>query len=118
MLINLSNHPSPLWDYNQLVASEKFGTITDIKFPAVDENANKLEITTLAKEYISKIISLGSPKDITIHIMGEQTFCYYFISEIKKLGYTCIASTSKRIVNDKPNGKKEVTFSFCRFREY
>ena len=118
ILINLSNHPSHLWSNAQLDTAKNLGAIKDIPFPMVDEDADKEVIFDLANQYIQQITILGSPSEVTIHIMGEQTFCYYFISEIKKLGYTCIASTSKRIVNDKLDGTKEVTFSFCRFREY
>lgn len=118
LLINLSNHPSHLWSTSQLIAAKDIGKVKDIQFPMVSEEADKEVIFDLANQYIQQISSFGTPSEVTIHIMGEQTFCYYFISEIKKQGYTCIASTSKRIVNDKLNGQKEVTFSFCRFREY
>lgn len=118
ILINLSNHPSHLWSNAQLDTAKDIGEIRDIPFPMVDEDADKKVVFDLANQYIQQITLLGSPSEVTIHIMGEQTFCYYFISEIKKLGYTCIASTSKRIVNNKLDDTKEVTFSFCRFREY
>ncbi len=117
-LINFSNHPSHLWSEKQKEAALLLGIVEDLPFPMVDEEASEGDVKCLALEFLGKVKSLGNAEEITIHIMGEQTFCFYFICEAKKNGYTCIASTSKRIVTDKANGQKEVTFQFCKFREY
>lgn len=118
MFINLSNHPSHLWSKLQIKEALNFGEIKDLQFPTINEEADKKDIIELAIIYLQKIIEMGTPNEITIHIMGEQTFCFYFITIAKEKGYKCIASTSKRIVIEKGNGQKEVTFQFCRFRDY
>lgn len=118
--INLSNHPSSTWSESQLQAAREYGDIIDMSFPLIDDTSTEEDIRLLVSEYCNKIQNLtdGHSEDVTIHVMGEMTFTYALIKELTLMGYTCVASTSKRIVEMLPDGSKNVKFEFCRFRRY
>ena len=118
MFINLTNHPSSGWSEEQRKAAESYGEIQDIPFPLVDENASEAELLRLADKYCAQILSLGNPEDLTVHIMGEHTFCYALISKLQQEGIRCVASCTEHdtFINEK--GQKVSTFHFARFREY
>lgn len=119
MFINLSNHPSSKWSSIQLTTAASFGIISDLTFPNIDETANEEQIDFIAEQLFDKIVNLApSPELTTVHIMGEMTFTYAMVNLLKAAGYTCVASTSKRIVEELPDGSKNVKFEFCQFREY
>lgn len=118
MFINLSNHPSSLWKENQINAAMRYGVIVDLPFPVVKEEARPSDIIILVKDYCRKIDEIASNKPCTVHTMGEMTFTYAMVNALKAKGYTCVASTTKRIVEELPDGVKNVKFEFCQFREY
>ena len=118
MLINLTNHPSEKWSEEQLKAAHNYGEIVDIQFPIIDENATEIDIKQLADKYTSTILDKGKAKDLIVHIMGEQTFCYALISKLQKEGIRCIASCTKSDSFYNEAGQKISTFHFSQFREY
>lgn len=135
MLLNLSNHPSANWSADQMqAATQLFGAVEDLTFPQIDPKANHLEIKKLAAEYFKLIkqnsdtIKLlraqtddgafsGSSK-ITIHVMGELTFCFALVQLLKNENIPCVASTTERLVLEEKDGQKTAQFKFVRFREY
>lgn len=118
LLINLSNHPSAGWGARQREAAEMYGEIEDMDFPAIPPVAGEREITDLAEEYIARIAERAETRDVTVHIMGEMTFCYAVITRLQPLGIPCIASTTRRQVTETADGVKEVHFDFETFRKY
>lgn len=119
MLINLTNHPSCRWEEKQInVANQQFGEIVDMAFPNIEPAASEEEISQLADYYLSKIVALANANEATIHVMGEMTFTFALINKLKALDYTCVASTSERIVVSTNISTKEVTFRFVRFRKF
>lgn len=118
LLINLSNHPSADWGARQREAAEMYGEIEDMTFPAIPPEAGEREITDLAEEYVSRIEERAETRDVTVHIMGEVTFCYAVITRLQSLGIPCIASTTRRQITEAADGVKEVHFDFETFREY
>lgn len=120
MLLNLSNHPSTRWPSEQLSeANRLFGQILDLSFPNIDPAADKEYVRELANEYLQKILTLQSQYNtsIAIHVMGELTFCFQFVSLMKERGIRCVASTTERITTDTPEGKLS-KFVFVKFRDY
>lgn len=118
LLINLSNHPSAGWGARQREAAEMYGEIEDMDFPAIPPVAGEREITDLAEEYVARIAEKSETRDVTVHIMGEMTFCYAVITRLQPLGIPCIASTTRRQVMETADGVKEVRFDFETFRKY
>lgn len=119
ILLNLTNHPSTLWEDIQLEAARHYGEIMDIPFPMVNPIADEEEVSALADEYLHKIIELSKDKDVTVHLMGEQTFTFALLKRLHDHGIPCVASTTKRIVKEEiPGRKDEVIFQFERFRRY
>lgn len=118
LLINLSNHPSADWGARQREAAEMYGEIEDMDFPAIPPEAGEREITDLAEEYVSRIEERAETRDVTVHIMGEMTFCYAVITRLQPLGIPCIASTTRRQITEAADGVKEVHFDFETFRKY
>ena len=118
MFINLTNHPSGRWSDEQRKAAEQFGEIVDVPFPLVNENATEAEIEQLANQYSASILNMGKSEDLTVHVMGEQTFCFALVSKLQKEGIRCVASCTKRDTFINEEGQKVATFHFTRFREY
>lgn len=117
MLLNISNHPSSLWSEEQLNASAAFGSVIDMPFPDVDPYAGVTAVSSLAEKYLADVIKVGSPDEVTVHLMGEFCFTFSLLLLLKENGYTCVASTTRRNVIIE-NGMKKVCFEFCSFREY
>lgn len=118
LLINLSNHPSADWGAQQREAAEMYGEIEDMTFPAIPPEAGEREITDLAEEYVARIEERAETRDVTVHIMGEMTFCYAVITRLQSLGIPCLSSTTRRQITEAADGVKEVHFDFETFREY
>lgn len=118
LFINLSNHPSAGWGARQREAAEMYGEIEDMGFPAIPPEAGEREITDLAEKYVARIEERAETRDVTVHIMGEMTFCYAVITRLRPLGIPCLASTTRRQVTETADGVKEVRFDFETFRRY
>lgn len=118
LFINFSNHPSKYWDDKQRKASHNYGELFDMPFPQIDPNASNEELKILAQDCVKKIASLGDSQSITVHIMGEMTFAYMVVAQLKKMGIKCIASTIERKTTYNDDGTKLSEFSFVKFREY
>lgn len=118
MLINFSNHPLTTWSKEQVEAAKEYGEIIDLPFPAVNPEASHEEIKDLADEYVGRIISISEKQNVSVHIMGEMTFCFMVVSSLKEKGIECIASTSNRNTEVTSDNKKISDFQFVRFRKY
>lgn len=119
MLINLTNHPSALWDTTQLAAAQQqFGNVVDLPFPDVAPAGDEQYISDLADLYLDKILSLTQDAQATVHLMGEMTFTVALLNRLRTHNIPSIASTTQRIVETLPNGDKKVTFQFNKFRHY
>ncbi len=121
MFINLSNHPSNIWSPKQINAVKKnFDNVIDIQFPDISPYATTNQVIAKAEKYfvdILKIIKNSTDRRNAVHLMGEFTFVYHLAFMLKKKKIPVVASTTKRLVEEK-GGKKIVTFNFVKFREY
>jgi hypothetical protein len=117
MLINLSNHPSDLWQADQLEAAAVYGKIIDLPFPAVNPEGDEKYIQLLGKEYVEKVEQLAQGKNVTVHLMGELTLTYCLVNALMAKGIKCIASTTERVAEEKDSSKIS-EFQFKQFREY
>lgn len=119
MLLNLSNHQSATWPEEQLQAAhQQYGDIKDMTFPDVKPEATQDDIEQLANDYLTKIQNIGSHEQVTVHIMGEMNFTFTLVSLLKANGYTCIASTTQRVVKELGDNQKLSEFHFVQFRKY
>jgi hypothetical protein len=122
MLINLSNHPSHLWPENQInLAKQLFGNIIDIPFPDVSPTGDEEYIEQLSNQYFQKILDIKNQypnETLTVHIMGELTFCFSLIKKLQQHNIFCVASTTQRIAEITPDNKKISKFNFVKFRKY
>ena len=118
VFLNLSNHPYSEWEDCQKQAAAVYGEVIDLPFPAIDEGGDEDYIAQLSHTYLQRIKEIGTPPLLTIHLMGEMTFCFALLKLLQQEGYTCVASTSKRIVDELKPSQKQVTFQFERFRRY
>ena len=117
MFINLSNHPSDIWDETQLAAAQAYGEVKDYPFPAISPEMSSDEVKKLAEECVEEILKIFG-KDITVHVMGEMTFTFMVVTRLKEMEIKCVASTTERKVTMKDDGTKSSVFSFVKFREY
>ena len=117
MFINFTNHPSGNWSEEQLTAARRYGEIVDLSFPIIEPTFTKEDILLLVKESSDVILGIKDD-DTVVHVMGEMTFTYNFVTALKELGITCLASTTERNTIMVPDGKKVSEFKFIQFREY
>lgn len=118
MFINLSNHPFASWSSSQLSAAREYGELQEIAFPNIDPELSKAAVQKEAAACVTMIQETYPTENLTVHIMGELTFCYYAVRLLKKAGIRCLASTTERIVEETEDHQKLVRFSFVQFREY
>lgn len=119
LFLNLSNHSSDKWSEAQLDAARAYGEVVDMPFPEIDPGATTEEIHRLAEEYADRITSSYLGRDLmTVHIMGEMTFCFRLVTLLHARGVRCVASTTQRKTSELADGKKESIFEFQEFREY
>ena len=118
LFLNLSNHSSDKWGETQLDATRAYGKVVDMPFPEIDPGATTEEIYILAEEYAEEITSRYPDRDLTVHIMGEMTFCFRLVTLLHARGVRCVASTTQRKTSELADGKKESIFEFQEFREY
>ena len=118
MFINLSNHPSQSWEERQIKAASRYGEIVDWPFPPIPAEKGEEYIRELTTSYVKKIVERYQPRQDVFHIMGEMCFSFSLIKKLQERGFTCLASTSERIVTETIPGYKEVYFKFIRFRKY
>ena len=118
LFLNISNHPSSMWNSGQLKAAAMYGEIVDLPFPVVAPDADSQELQIMAQDCVQKILSMGEANNITVHIMGEMTFTFMVVTRLKELGIRCVASTTERKTTYNDDGTKLSEFSFVRFREY
>lgn len=114
IFINFSNHPADKWSKKQISAAQKYGKVTDIRFPVVDEAGDEDYIRNLADEYLAKIMKY---EPAAVMCQGEFCLSYAIITALKEKGITVLAACSKRIVKETEDEKKSF-FVFERFREY
>ena len=119
LLVNLSNHPYKDWSEDQKKAAEKYGEVQDMAFPEIDP---AMKIDKIKKEIaaaqIDEIKNMCKERRVTVHIMGEMSYTFYVVSQLKAFGILCICSTSERDTEDLGGGEKKVSFHFKRFRDY
>ena len=120
-MINLSNHPVKGWGPAQLAEAEKsYGRVVDLPFPAIPAAASSDEIVDLSSEFVNQCKKLlanrGGPH--AIHVMGEMTFTFVLVKQLQRAGFHCVASTSKRKVEQVAPGEKKSIFTFVQFRSY
>ena len=117
MFINFSNHPYADWSDAQKGAFADFGEVKEVPFPPIGPDWSSEKINEEADKYCMQIFSISEDKDVTVHIMGEMTFCFAVVSRLKEAGIRCVASCSERNVTVE-GGKKISQFDFVGYREY
>ena len=122
MLINFSHHVHTQWSEKQLQkAIDLYQEIIDIPFPNVEPEGDEIYIQNLADEYLNQILEIqqqNADKSITVHLMGEYTFCFALLKKLQAHNITCVASTTKRIVQMTEDQKKISVFEFVQFRKF
>jgi len=119
MFINFSNHPSDRWSAEQRDAAvELGGNIVDVPFPNIDPASSLDDVKRTALAYLDKIVNDTSEENYVIHVAGEMTFVYCFVSLCQSAGVLCVAATTERVVEENPDGSKTSKFRFVKFRPY
>jgi len=124
MLINISNHPSANWSETQKQSAiEQYGEIMDIPFPHIDPEWTHDQVSDAVTEmflHLQRMWETGKidRSKLTMHIMGEMTYCHDLVERFHRSNVLCVASTTKRQVLEEKDGKKTLLFDFVRFRRY
>lgn len=119
MLLNLSNHPSNKWSDDQRVAAQQqFGELSDMPFPNIPPQYSTDQVRLLAEQYSIQIRRIAAEHTLTVHLMGELTFCFALIRLLQQQGIPCVAATSQRNTIENLDGSKTIVFRFVQFRTY
>lgn len=116
MLINLSNHPSQGWSREQTEAASAYGEIVDMAFPDVNPQWDEREIAAKADEICGRICGMDDVR--AVHVAGEPTLVFALVSRLLDRGVRCVSSTTERISQELPDGRKLSAFRFVRLREF
>lgn len=119
MLINISNHPTSTWSKRQMeTAIAQFDEVVDFPFPQIDPESSTEQIKILAQQLFDELIDSYDKENITIHLMGELSIVYQLVNLFKKADIPCVVSTTKREVEELPDGSINSLFRFVKFRAY
>ena len=83
MFINFSNHPYALWSAEQQAAAQRYGTVVDLAFPAIDPAADEAALDSLATVYVDHILHLDPD---AVLCQGECTFVYRVVQRLEAAG--------------------------------
>jgi len=113
--VNLSNHPSAGWSPEQRAAAEALGgVVVDVAFPDVPPMADTADVVALAREVCTRL-----PPDARLAmVQGEATLLVALVAELHARGVRCFAATTQRNSVDHGDGRRTLTFTFVRFRDY
>lgn len=119
MFLNVSNHPSALWDDNQRNTAHTYGEVRDYPFPNIPPTATLHEVSVIAQEHARSITVL---RPDAVLCQGEFTFCFMLVMLLQSQGFLVLAACSERcstesILSDGTR-KKTLLFRFVQFREY
>lgn len=119
MFVNLSNHPSAIWDEAQRKAAEEYGRILDIPFPSIPPEWDAHDVEELVRIYVAKIDDLigKGEENSVIHVVGEIVFTFQLVTVLLNKGYRVVASTTERSTKFVGKEKRSV-FKFVDFRFY
>lgn len=112
--VNFTNHPSAGWEEHQIQEALKYGEILDLPFPTVDPQGDEDDIRRLSEECAGQILTLCPG---AVLCQGEFNVVYQVVNRLLEQGVTVLAACSARMVEE-TDGKKVVTYQFCRFRKY
>lgn len=119
MFINFSNHPYAMWSAEQQAAAQRYGTVVDLAFPAIDPAADEAALDSLAAVYADHILHLNPD---AVLCQGECTFVYRVVLRLEGAGIPVFAACSFRKSQEttSPDGStlKQSVFVFTRFRRY
>lgn len=118
LFINLSNHSSVGWSKEQLAAANHYGEVLDMEFPNVAPEAGEKDIAALADSLVEQIVKKSHDHRVTVHVMGEMCLTFAIVRRLQACGIPCISSTTRRVVEELPDGSKHAEFHFKRFRSY
>ena len=121
---NLTNHPSSKWSEEQKAAALHMvggengdGEIVDIPFPNIPPEATGREVRKTAFDYLVKYFDDADTESVVL-IQGEMVFTFNMVFHLQIKRIRCVAATTERKVEERPNGEKVSVFKFVKFRKY
>jgi hypothetical protein len=119
--INLSNHPSKGWPKEQIDEALRMSHATiikDLPFPNINAEMSSDELVEQAKKIAGEVEEKCEDCEPKIAmVQGDFTFSWLVVQYLKAMNITCVAATTRRIVEQEGQVKKSY-FQFARFREY
>lgn len=118
---NLTNHPSAKWSDEQKASALLMvggdGEIVDIPFPNIPPEVTGREVRKTAFDYLVKYFD-GADTESVVLVQGEMVFTFNMVNLLQTERIRCVAATTERIVEERPNGEKVSVFKFVKFRKY
>ena len=110
-LLVISNHPPEIWNEAQ---KKLWDNIEYIPFPNVSPDSTIYDVSIIGEELIKQI---KATKITVLNIQGEYSlFSYLFAKLFCQEHYTFAFPSTERIVEQKKDNKKLVTFKFKQWR--
>ena len=135
---NISNHPSANWSDKQKKAAIKLAvfehrfpedmetdpatefSIKDIPFPEIPPKAGTETIASLLFDVLEQLPESGKTEEggrWVVFAAGQFFANYLLVDELHRRGFCVVEATTTRNTVDLPDGKKQVCFDFCLWRE-
>lgn len=116
MLLNLTNHPFHRWPPDQRRAAEqRWGTVRDLPFPAVDPEATTHQVALLARKTVRHAAAL---KPDAVLCQGEMTLTLVLTALLQREGFPVYAAVSRRYSREVNRGQVVVKTSEYRFHAF
>jgi hypothetical protein len=113
MFLNLSSHPSRSWSLRQREAAGVLaGEVVDHPFPEVAPEADLAFVEALADEVVSAL----AMRPAVALVQGELTLTAALVARFQASGVPVVAPTTRRTVEELPDGRQAVGVEFVRFR--
>ena len=119
MFLNVSNHPSNMWQQKQLDAAHEYGEIVDFGHPDIPAFATEDQMRKIVAKSACEIEALAPD---VVFLAGEFTLVFMLADELLRRGVKVISATSERITEetkqDDGTMQKVSKYNFVQFRKY
>jgi len=124
-MVNFSNHPSDKWSAAQKNAAVSAALqpfdihvgIVDVPFPDVDPEANEEAVGLHVERSMERILSALAVPSEPVFVAGEFSVAFAVTAALRTRGTPVVTATTRRTVEELPDGKTVRTFKFVQFRQ-
>lgn len=122
VFLNISNHPSSTWGKEQTEAALALlggkGRIVDIQFPDMDPERVDFDYAKQLANGVLKQVQEVEGRPTHAMVQGEHVLTTVLVRRLQEMNVCCVSATTRRQVEERPDGTKVSRFEFRSFRSY